>query len=318
MSPHAHRAALTLALFAAACSNPPPSQDAPATSSSATSHAMPPAAASSAQKPQPKPGDIPAPDDVATPPADAQKTASGLVTKVLLGATGKQKPGANDRVRVSYTGWTKDGIMFDSSVVRGQPVEFGVGEVIKGWTEALQLMSIGEKRRVWIPAALAYGESPRRGAPQGDLTFDVELHEIKLAPPVPSDLKEPPKDAKKTKSGLVYKILTSGKGKDHPKEKDNVTVVYSGWTPGDGKMFDSSTNRPEPAYFVVNGTIKGWTEGLQLLVQGDKARFWIPADLAYGDKPTRPGVPAGPLVFDVEIVAINQAPKPQAAPPGHP
>jgi peptidylprolyl isomerase len=320
MSPHASRAALAFALFAAACNNPPPSQDAPATSSSAA-RATPPAAASSAQKPQPKPGDLPAPDDVATPPADAQKTASGLVSKVLLAPTGKQKPGANDRVKVSYTGWTKDGIMFDSSVVRGQPVGFGVGEVIKGWTEALQLMSLGEKRRVWIPAALAYGESPRRGAPAGDLTFDIELHEIKPAPAVPTDLKEPPKDAKKTKSGFTYKILTSGKGKDHPKEKDNVTVVYSGWTPADGKMFDSSTNRDEPAYFVVNGTIKGWTEGLQLLVVGDKARFWIPADLAYGDKPTRPGVPAGPLVFDVELVAINQAPKPQGGPQvpqGHP
>ena len=261
-------------------------------------------------KAQPKPGDIPAPDDVAAAPSDAVRTPSGLASKVLLGGTSNQKPGPNDRVKVHYTGWTKDGVMFDSSIARGSPIVFGVTEVIKGWTEALLLMSLGEKRRVWIPGALAYGESPRRGAPAGDLVFEIELIEIKTAPPPPTDLKEPPKDAKKTKSGLAYKILTAGKGKDHPKEKDNVTVNYSGWTPADGKMFDSSSNRDEPAYFVVNGTIKGWTEGLQLLVVGDKARFWIPADLAYGDKPSKPGVPVGPLVFDVELLAINAAPKP--------
>ncbi len=257
--------------------------------------------------PKPEEKSIPAPEDVAAPPKGAKKTASGLYTKVLTKGTGKDKPKLEDRVKVHYTGWTKDGKMFDSSVTRNSPATFGVGGVIKGWTEALQLMVAGEKRRLWIPADLAYGEHAPPGSPAGQLTFDVELLEIMAAPkpwPVPTDVKAAPKTAKKTDSGLQYRLVTKGKGKTHPSATDRVTVHYAGWTP-DGKQFDSSVTRGEPASFSLNGVIKGWTEGVQLMVEGDKMRFWIPADLAYGDKPTRPGAPSGPLVFDVELLSIN-------------
>jgi peptidylprolyl isomerase len=83
-----------------------------------------------------------------------------------------------------------------------------------------------------------------------------------------------------------------------------VTVHYSGWTP-DGKMFDSSVTRDEPASFRLSNVIKGWTEGVQLMAVGDKTRFWIPGNLAYGDKPTRPGAPAGMLVFDIELISFK-------------
>ena len=74
-----------------------------------------------------------------------------------------------------YTGWTTDGKMFDSSVKRGQPARFPLDGVIKGWTEGLQLMVVGEKRRFWIPGNLAYGENTGGGRPSGMLVFDVEL-----------------------------------------------------------------------------------------------------------------------------------------------
>jgi peptidylprolyl isomerase len=70
-------------------------------------------------------------------------------------------------------------------------------------------------------------------------------------------------------------------------------------------MFDSSVVRERPATFGVQGVIKGWTEGLQLMKEGAKYRFWIPADLAYGDDPARPGAPAGQLTFDVELLKVN-------------
>src|SRR5688572_10200679 len=200
--------------------------------------------------------------------------------------------------------------MFDSSVTRGEPTQFRASEVIPGWTEGLQLMVTGEKRRFWIPAALAYGDKPRMmGAPAGDLVFDVELLEVSPAPKppeVPSDVKAAPASAKKTASGLAYRVLKPGTGKKRPSAADRVTVHYSGWTP-DGKMFDSSVTRGEPATFGLSNVIKGWTEGVQLMVEGEKTRFWIPAELAYGEKPTRPGAPAGPLVFDVELVSIGSA-----------
>ena len=121
--------------------------------------------------------------------------------------------------------------------------------------------------------------------------FDVELVDFVKMPdpiPVPEDVAAAPADAKRTPSGLAYKFLKHGKGKEHPKADSTVEVHYSGWTP-DGKLFDSSVQRGEPTRFPLNGVIKGWTEGVQLMVVGDKARFWIPGALAYGDKPTRAG-----------------------------
>jgi peptidylprolyl isomerase len=78
-------------------------------------------------------------------------------------------------------------------------------------------------------------------------------------------------------------------------------------------MFDSSVARGEPATFPLNRVIKGWTEGVQLMVPGEKTRFWIPVELAYQN---RPGKPAGMLVFDVELLEI--LPAPAGMPPGHP
>jgi FKBP-type peptidyl-prolyl cis-trans isomerase len=118
---------------------------------------------------------IPAPPDVAAPPADAARTASGLASKVLTPGPGTRHPRPNSRVTVDYTGWTTDGKMFDSSVQRGQPATFSLDEVIPGWTEGLQMMVEGEKRRFWIPESLAYKGG---GGPAGMLVFDVELIRI--------------------------------------------------------------------------------------------------------------------------------------------
>ena len=251
-----------------------------------------------------EPPEFKAPEDVAAPPADAKKTASGLATKVLTPGTGKVKPTPNDSVKVHYSGWTTDGKMFDSSYRRKEPATFGVSQVVPGWTEGLQLMVVGEKRRMWLPAKLGYGDTPRMGAPAGPLTFDVELLEILSPPETPKDVKKAPADAKKTASGLAYKVLKKGTGKEHPTAASRVTVHYSGWTT-DGKMFDSSVTRQQPSTFGLGQVIKGWTEGVQLMVVGEKARFWIPAALAYGDTPKRPGAPSGPLVFDIELLEIR-------------
>lgn len=113
------------------------------------------------------------PDNVAEPPAEAQVTGSGLASIVLEEGTGSDHPGPTTEVTVHYAGWTTDGEMFDSSVARGEPASFPLNRVIAGWTEGLQLMVVGERRRFWIPENLAYGGQPDR--PQGMLVFDVEL-----------------------------------------------------------------------------------------------------------------------------------------------
>lgn len=245
--------------------------------------------------------DLSAPADVAAAPADATKTETGLAYKVLSEGSG-ESPAAKDVVEVHYTGWTTDGKSFDSSWKRNKPAKFPLNKVIAGWTEGLQTMKVGGKTRFWIPEDLAYKGRP--GAPAGMLVFDVELLSIEKPPeppPVPEDVAGPPADAKKTSSGLAYKVLTAGTGTKKPAATDTVKVHYSGWTT-DGEMFDSSVTRGRPTSFPLNRVIKGWTEGLQLMVVGEKTRFWIPVDLAYQN---RPGKPAGMLVFDVELLEIK-------------
>ena len=106
-------------------------------------------------------------------------TASGLQYEVIAEGKG-DKPLAHSKVRVHYTGTLLDGTEFDSSVRRGEPAEFGVNQVIAGWTEALQLMSPGSKYRLFIPARLGYGEHGAGQAipPNAALIFDVELLDI--------------------------------------------------------------------------------------------------------------------------------------------
>lgn len=132
-----------------------------------------------AQAEAPRPENLPAPAEVAAVPDDAEVTASGLASKILIAGAGRVHPGPSSKVEVHYTGWTTDGQMFDSSRVRGQTAVFPLNRVIAGWTEGLQLMVVGEQRRFWIPAELAYANSTRPGAPQGMLVFDVELIDIK-------------------------------------------------------------------------------------------------------------------------------------------
>ena len=244
------------------------------------------------------PAAIPAPADVAAAPADATKTASGLAWKLLSAGSGAEVPSADATVTVQYTGWTTDGRMFDSSVARGKPATFPLKHVIAGWTEGVQLLHKGDKALFWIPEQMAYKGKP--GKPAGMLVFEIELLSWAEPPVAPADVAAPPKDASKTKSGLAYKSLSAGTGTEHPTATSKVTVHYSGWTT-DGKMFDSSVTRGKPATFPLGNVIAGWTEGLQLMVPGEKMRFWIPEELAYKGSP---GKPAGMLVFDVELIEI--------------
>jgi FKBP-type peptidyl-prolyl cis-trans isomerase len=133
-------------------------------------------------------------------------------------------------------------------------------------------------------------------------------------PPAPPDVAAPPADAQTTSSGLASKVLAPGSGSDHPLPIDLVKVHYTGWTT-DGKMFDSSVARGRPAVFPLDKVIAGWTEGVGLMVVGEKRRLWIPEKLAYAGRADRP---QGMLVFDVELLDILRlppAPADVAAPP---
>ncbi len=137
-----------------------------------------------------------APADVAAPPADAEKSPTGLATKKLRAGTGNVRPGPGDRVRVDYTGWTSDGDLVYSTVKRGRPTSFWLKNVIPGWSQGIQQMVVGEKRRIWIPAELGFDGSQRR-FPEGDVVFDMELLKI-LERAEKVDAESPKPDEKKT------------------------------------------------------------------------------------------------------------------------
>ena len=139
-------------------------------------------------------------------------------------------------------------------------------------------------------------EAPEPAAPPAAPTRPADFDKA------PADVAAAPADATKTASGLAYKVLQAGSGGQKPTAEATVKVHYTGWTT-DGKMFDSSWKRNQPAQFPLNRVIAGWTEGLQLMVVGEKTRFWIPEALAYKGQQ---GAPAGMLVFDVELLEIKQ------------
>lgn len=247
------------------------------------------------------PPPLPAPADVAAPPANALRTKSGLAYRWLERGGSGRKANPWDRVRLDYTGWTIAGEMFESSSRLGGPATFDVNEVIAGWAEVLPRMAVGDRMRLWVPEALAY--QGRLGRPRGNVVFDLALRSIepRPAPPAaPAHLTAPPKQAERTASGLAYRVIAKGNGKRRPQATSRVTIHYSGWTT-DGKLFDSSVVRGHPSTVPLNRVIPGWSEGLQMMVEGDKYRFWIPEKLAYGKQP---GGPDGMLVYEIELLKI--------------
>jgi FKBP-type peptidyl-prolyl cis-trans isomerase len=244
---------------------------------------------------------LPAPADVAAAPADATRTRGGLAYRLLARGQGGDKPNPWDAVTIHYTGWTEQGVMFESSRGQQRPSSFELAKVMPGWREALVLLAVGDSARVWIPEALAY--QGQAGKPKGSVVFDIELLSIERRPEPPrppADVAAVPRDARRTASGLAYRMLAAGKGNARPKPHDRVELHYSAFTT-DGTLFDSSVVRGKPVTVPVSRLIPGWAEGVQLMKVGGKALLWIPEKLAYEG---RPGSPRGMLVYEVELLSI--------------
>jgi peptidylprolyl isomerase len=136
------------------------------------------------------------------------------------------------------------------------------------------------------------------------MTYDIELFDLMKAPPVPKDLAAPPRTARRTPSGLALQILKKGTGSEHPSETSRVTLHVAGWK-ADGTLIETTLMSNHPASYTLGDMIPGWREALLRMVIGEKMRVWIPAALGYGQKPGRRGVPAGDLVYDLELLAIE-------------
>jgi peptidylprolyl isomerase len=199
--------------------------------------------------------------------------------------------------------------MFDTTVGRGGPARVVLSGMPKGWQQGISQMRAGEKRRFWIPAALAFGDRTLRGdRPGGPLVYDIEL--VAIVPRAPSheappDVKAPPRSARRTASGLAHRLVQKGRGDEHPRDDEMVLVHYNAWTTA-GRLFESTRTRGEPMKIPVSRTMPGWAEGLKLMVPGEKRRFWIPPVLAHGDPPRKAGFPQGMTVYEIELISIAE------------
>jgi peptidylprolyl isomerase len=233
-----------------------------------------------------------------------RRTGSGVASKVLRKGDGKIRPANDDRVTLQYTSWKRDGTLADSSWLRGEPSVQTVRQLLPGLRETVQTMVVGEERRIWVPARLTFaGDDADQPSPNADLTFDLLLVDLQAAPPVPQDLRAPSRAAVRTASGLAYEILEKRPDARQAGPANSVTLYETGWTT-DGVMFESTKMSGHPASYALSELLPGLQEGVLLMRVGEKARLWVPASLAYGDKPRR-GAPAGMLVYDVDLVSVE-------------
>ena len=246
---------------------------------------------------------------------DVQSTSSGLFYVMEKEGDGKGHPDMHSKITAHYHGTLLDGTVFDSSVDRGQSFTFELNRVIKGWQEAIPLLSKGGKGKFIIPSELAYGSRAAGSIPANSvLVFDIELIDFvdknaqrKKQAEIDNALileylQTNNLEAKSTESGIYYIISEPGEGTEHPNSSSNITAHYEG-TLLDGTVFDSSIKRGEPLQFSLGRVIPGWQEAIPLLKKGGKGTFIIPSGLAYGPRGAGGTIkPNSVLIFYVELI----------------
>lgn len=245
------------------------------------------------------------------------KTASGVrYVDLVEGAGAPVKFG--DVLVVHYTGRLTDGSVFESSRKHDKPFVFSFGfpSVIDGWTVGMVGMKVGGKRKLYIPAKMAYGVNgkPKSVPPNADLIFEVELIEIGSIDSLKANASEDEKaigvdvaekDRKEVTmpSGLRYTDLRLGQGATATQGK-MLGVKYTGWLTT-GEKFDSNADGKETFDFLLGtgAVIKGWDAGVEGMKAGGKRKLIIPPELAYGEKGFGAKIPPDSvLVFEVELV----------------
>ena len=233
-------------------------------------------------------------------------TESGLKYTIHRAGEGKRAEIGNV-VSVNYRGRLTDSTEFDNSYKRNSPFRFelGAGMVIKGWDEGIALLNIGDSATLIIPSNLGYGEKGVGVIPANStLIFDVELLEV-METAKPYNVEG--LDTTVIQDGLKIIWVTKNESGKPAVEGKKVKVHYSGYLKS-GKKFDSSIDRGEPIEFPLGQAyvIEGWDIGIGKLKTGEKARFIIDPELAYGSQGYERVIPPNAtLYFDVELLEVE-------------
>lgn len=256
----------------------------------------------------------PAREPAAAPRADGawEKTGSGLEYQVLTAGVGGRSPKRGDQVTVSYKGWLEGGKVFDESARHGGPQTFGVGDLVEGWNEALQRMTVGAKWRLRIPGNLGYGDrgSPPDIPPNATLYFELELHHVTPGhePPKPPELVKPdPAKSKVTAKGLRYETVKEGIGDLlAPGEAAELRIALYNEA---GKFLNQQNVVCKPSEL----RIEFLREAPFLMRAGSHLRCEVPPALAFGAQAQGPDIPANSTTYwEIELVRII---KPLPLPP---
>ncbi len=246
---------------------------------------------------------VPAPPDVAAAPADAQKTKGGISYKVLQpGKEDGAVVGQNDLVSVNFTVWTTNGDTKHSTTFRNKPDQFPLGAIpMRDVAEIIIGMKVGEKRRAWVPAELAFSQPNSKAEA---LTYEVEVVETKQTVETPKDLAAPA-TAKPGPGETKFVVLTKGKGGDKPAAHDQVKLLLSEWT-GDGRLRRSTSFRnATPAQMAVKSMPPGLKENIQEMTVGEKRHVWFSKEGESADNHR---------LYEVELVEVMKMPPPPDAP----
>lgn len=236
---------------------------------------------------------------------DVTVTESGLQYRIIEDADGVS-PAEESIVAIHFITKLVDGSVYNNSYDGDAiPAIISVRNLLIGLSEGVQLMNTGAIYELVLPAELAFGNNPPQGIPPGaTLIYEVELIHENSLDSVFLEENAAEEDVMVLESGLQYRIIEEGTG-ESPEANSTVEVEYTGKFVF-GTVFDTSTNSGASASFDVDGVIPGLSEGLQLMNQGARYEFFVPASLGYDNEPPPNSIiyPGATLVFEVELLDI--------------
>lgn len=253
-------------------------------------------------RPLTPPPAAPSAQDLAAPPASAQKLPSGISTQLLRAGSGKISPRPQDWIAFFAIGRRTDGTVVQNTFATPEPIKMQMSRLIPAWQTAFAAMVAGEQRRFWFPAELA-PKNPQTGV-QEAIVFDLELASVlKMADP-PTSLKAPDPKAKQVGLGTFALTVKAGKPGAKATRQDAALVNFTVWN-DQGQTLSTSELNGRPALFPLDRVMTAFADCVEGMALGEVRRCWISAARNEGF----PNAPTGALIFELELLSLADASK---------